>query len=86
MGRYIMKDCDNKSVDVLVWRDGKLLLIERMKFPPGFAPPAGHIDEFSSFEEASKKELMEEAGLTTTTLRLVAEERKNNMCRRDGGS
>lgn len=57
------KKCDNKSVGMLVWRDGSLLLIERRKPPFGFAPPAGHIDGDDSFEESAKRELKEEVGL-----------------------
>lgn len=37
------KICDHTSVGMFVWRGGKLLLIERAKFPFGFAVPAGHL-------------------------------------------
>lgn len=80
------KICDNKSVGMLVWKDGSLLLIERKKPPFGFAPPAGHIDEDVSFEEAAKKELKEEVGLDTKKIELLIEGRKENSCRREGGS
>ncbi len=39
------KICDNKSVGIIVWRDNKVLLIERKKFHFGFALPAGHLDD-----------------------------------------
>ncbi len=39
------KICDNKVVGIIVLRDNKMLLIERKKFPFGFAPPAGHLDD-----------------------------------------
>ena len=78
--------CDNKSVGMLVWRDEKLLLIERKKQPFGFAPPAGHIDGDNSFEESAKRELQEEVGLETQNIKLLIEGRKENPCRREGGS
>ncbi len=80
-----MAVCDHKSVGVLVWKDGKLLLIERRKPPYGFAPPAGHVDDHGSFENAAKDELKEEVGLDAVKLELLAEGRKNNRCRREGG-
>ena len=80
------KVCDHTSVGMLVWKDEKLLLIERAKFPFGFAIPAGHVDDDSSYEDAAKRELREETGLDTETLELVAEERKENHCRREDGT
>ena len=80
------KKCDNKSVGMLVWRGGSLLLIERKKPPFGFAPPAGHIDGDSSFEESAKRELKEEVGLEAQNMKLLIEGRKENPCRREGGS
>lgn len=74
--------CDNQSVGMLVWKDDKLLLIERKKFPFGFAPPAGHIDGDSSFEEAAGRELKEEVGLEAKSFKLIIEGRKENPCRR----
>ncbi len=80
------KKCDNKSVGMLVWREDSLLLIERRKPPFGFASPAGHIDGDSSFEESAKRELKEEVGLETQNSKLLIEGRKENPCRREGGS
>jgi len=81
------KQCDHKSVGILVWRDDKLLLIERKKFPFGFAPPAGHLDEDGDdFEKAAKRELLEEVGLEAKNIELVAEGKKENLCRREGGA
>ncbi len=82
----MMKESDHTSVGMLVWLEGKLLLIERAKPPWGFAPPAGHVDGDPSYEDAARRELQEEVGLTATTLRLVGEGRKENQCRRQGGS
>ena len=69
---------------MLVWRNDSLLLIERARFPFGFAVPAGHVDGDASFEEAAKRELKEEVGLDATELKLVIEGRKDNSCRRGG--
>lgn len=77
--------CDNKSVGMLVWRGGNLLLVERKKYNFGFAPPAGHLDGFSP-EDAAAKELKEEVGLEAYELKLVLTEDLENPCRREGGS
>ena len=81
-----MNDCDNTSVGMFIWKDGKLLLIERKKFPFGFAIPAGHVDDHGSFEDAAKEEVEEEVGFEVTNLKLITEGRKENVCRRPGGT
>lgn len=80
------KRCDHKSAGMLVWRNDKLLLIERKKPPFGFAPPAGHIDGDVSFEESAKRELKEEVGLETKGIKFLIEGRKENSCRRKDGT
>ena len=79
------KECDHTSVGMLVYDQDKLLLIERRNPPYGFAPPAGHVDDDSSFEDAARRELREEVGLDTTDITLVIEGRKKNTCKRVGG-
>lgn len=79
------KICDHKSVGMLVWRDGKLLLIERARFPFAYAPPAGHCDG-GEFEFTARKELQEEVGLIAKNLKLLTEGRKENPCRRIDGT
>ena len=64
------KKCDHTSVGMLVWKEDKLLLIERKKPPFGFALPAGHVDGDDSFEVAAKRELEEEVGLKTNNIRV----------------
>ena len=76
------KVCDHTSVGIMVWRGDKLLLIERAKFPKGFAVPAGHVDGDATYEDSAKRELKEEVGLDAMGLRLIAEGRKENPCRR----
>ncbi len=80
-----MAQCDNTSVGVIVRKGDRILLIERKKFPYGFAAPAGHVDDHGSFEDAAREELFEEVGLEATNLKLLIEERKENRCRREGG-
>lgn len=81
-----IKECDHTSVGILVWQEDKLLLIERKKFPFGFAPPAGHLDGDLDYEIAVKRELEEEVGLKAAKLNLIVGARKNNPCRRPGGT
>lgn len=80
------KICDNKSVGMIIKRGDKTLLIERKKPPFGFAPPAGHVDDKGSFENAAKEEVEEEVGLTSKKIALLTEGRKENPCRREGGA
>lgn len=70
---------------MLVRNGDRILLIERARGTPGFALPAGHIDG-DAYEDAAKRELMEEVGLTADTLVLLGEGRKENICRRADGS
>ena len=74
--------CDHKSAGILVWNNGKLLLIERKNFPFGFAPPAGHLDS-DTYEDAAKRELKEEVGLDVKSLKLLYEGRADTPCKRD---
>lgn len=82
----MVRECDHTSVGLLLWKDDRLLLIERGKPPFGFAPPAGHVDDRESYESAARQELTEEVGLEALELKLVAEGRKNNPCRRPNGT
>ena len=77
--------CDHTSVGVLIWKARKLLLIERKRPPYGLAPPAGHVDDHGSFENAAKIEAFEEVGLRVENLTLLGEGKKSNPCRRPNG-
>lgn len=81
-----MKICDNKSVGMIIRKYDNILLIERKRPPFGFAPPAGHVDDHGSFEDAARNEVQEEVGLKVKNLKLVVEGRKENHCRRSGGT
>lgn len=79
------KICDHRSVGMLVRRNDRILLIERKKFPFGFAPPAGHVDGDLTFEIAAQRELKEESGLLTISLELIWSGTLANPCRRPNG-
>ncbi|HSX32020.1 MAG TPA: NUDIX hydrolase [Candidatus Saccharimonadales bacterium] len=68
---------------------GKIALIKRANFPIRFAPPAGHIDDHGSPEQAAIDEAEEEIGLVIEPSDLMAtpitERRVNNKCKREGG-
>ncbi len=81
------KICNHTSVGIVVINTvGNLLLIERAKFPFGFALPAGHVEDGESFEEAAVRELGEEVGIKNVALTLLAKGRKENPCRRENGT
>lgn len=62
------------SVGAVIWADGKYFLIERAQFPPGFAGPAGHVDQGENPDDALAREIMEETGLTVVLQRLLFKE------------
>ncbi|PZF75629.1 NUDIX hydrolase [Aestuariivirga litoralis] len=55
------------GVSAAVWRDGRVLLVERAKPPRGmWAFPGGHVEPGETLQEAAARELMEETGMTAT--------------------
>ena len=53
------------GVSASVWRDGKVLLVQRAKPPVGiWAFPGGHVEPGERLEEAVARELFEETGMT----------------------
>lgn len=53
------------GVSASVWRDGKVLLVQRAKPPVGiWAFPGGHLEAGERLVEAAARELREETGLT----------------------
>ena len=83
------KRCDNKSVGVIIERDEELLLLKRAKYPFGYAPPAGHVDDHGSYEQAAVDEVGEELGLAVSVAGLIKtsiwDRRTDLACRREGG-
>ena len=81
--------CDNLSVGVIIEQNDKIALLKRAKSPIAMAPPAGHIDDHGSPEQAAVDEVFEEIGLSITSDGLVptviSNRRVNNQCRRVNG-
>jgi len=57
------------TVDIIIERQGGIVLIERRDPPPGWALPGGFIDRGESAEDAAAREAEEETGLTLSDLR-----------------
>lgn len=80
------KICDNTSVAMIAKdEEGRILMIERKKYNPGFALPAGHQDGDSP-EDAARKELSEEVGLKACKMKIVFARDLPNPCKRENGS
>jgi len=78
--------CDNTSVGVIIADGyGNYLLFDRNTFPPGTAPPAGHVDGHGSYEDAARAEVQEETGLTVISLAYITGGWRDNKCRRAPG-
>jgi len=57
------------TVDAIVVRDGKVLLVKRRWPPPGWALPGGFVDRGETLELAVCRETKEETDLVVTQLR-----------------
>jgi len=78
-----LKRCPNGSVGVIIENSlGHILLIDRATFPYGYAAPAGHTEIGEAPEDAARREVVEEVGLTLQDLTLVWRGVIQNPCRR----
>ena len=59
------------TVDVILFREGSVLLVARRNPPFGWALPGGFVDYGESAEEAARRELAEETGLQAKSLSLL---------------
>ncbi|MEV4258736.1 NUDIX hydrolase [Spirillospora sp. NPDC049652] len=83
------KRCDNASVGVVITDPaGRFLMFDRVTFPAGVAPVAGHVfDEHEGYADAARAEVAEELGLTVTGLEATRVGGwRSNRCRRVPGS
>ncbi len=62
------------SAGIIVECNGRYLLLDRISPPPGFACPAGHIDEGEDPREACLRELREETGIVSSDIEFICEE------------
>jgi 8-oxo-dGTP pyrophosphatase MutT (NUDIX family) len=62
------------SAGVIVECNGKYLMLDRKNPPPGFACPAGHIDEGEEPKIAAIREVFEETGIKLEDVEFVCEE------------
>ena len=58
------------TVDVILERDGKVVLIRRKNPPPGWALPGGFVDRGETLAAAARREAKEETGLDVELLEL----------------
>ena len=62
------------TAGIMVECNGKYLLMDRTNPPPGFACPAGHIDEEESPKTCALRELQEETGIILEDVEFICEE------------
>ena len=60
------------TADVIATYKGKIVLIERLKFPYGLALPGGHVERGEHPMHAAMREFCEETGLMLLNARFVA--------------
>ncbi len=56
------------TVDIIIEREGKIILVKRKNPPFGWAIPGGFVDYGESFETAAAREAKEECSVTLTSL------------------
>ncbi|MEO0132447.1 MAG: NUDIX hydrolase [candidate division WOR-3 bacterium] len=56
------------AVDVIINYQGRVVLVKRKNPPYGWALPGGYVEYGETVEEAARREVKEETGLTLTSL------------------
>jgi len=69
------------TVGAIIQDGEKILFLDRRGFPYGLDFPAGHLEFGEKPEEAIRREVREETGLTITSAKLVLETTLKNKCR-----
>jgi 8-oxo-dGTP pyrophosphatase MutT (NUDIX family) len=70
------------SAGVIVECNGKYLMLDRKNPPPGFACPAGHVDEGEKPKVAAIREVFEETGIKLEDVEFICEEKISwNYCK-----
>lgn len=76
------KYCSGKSAGAIVKKKDKILLLDRVFFPLGWACPAGHIKRKESPLQALIRETKEETGLKPVKVKLILRKKGvPNKCR-----
>ncbi len=57
------------TADIIATHKGKIVLIERQKYPFGLALPGGHVEQDERPRETAVRELLEETGLVLNDAR-----------------
>lgn len=63
------------TADVIAEWNGKIVLIERQKFPFGLALPGGHVDPGERPRKTAIREMREETGLELSRVRFITRRR-----------
>lgn len=64
----------HSSACAIIKQDGKILMVDRLKIPPGWACPAGHIEEGETPEQTLIREVKEETNLEVKKYKLLIHE------------
>lgn len=69
------------SVGAIIKRDGKFLLLDRLRAPLGFAGVAGHVEDGETIEDSLRHQVEEESGMQVQKCHLLfQEEMDQNWC------
>jgi len=64
----------HRSVAAVIRKDEKILMIDRVNFPLGWACPSGHIEENEDPEQALLREVKEEVNIDVKKFKLINHE------------